>query len=121
VRGFPVRAFQLWEIISPTLITIFLYVKAVQTYRIDSDSSRIHIHVAWLMTLLVVLWLGIQTLLGYYALDDAPRGLLFDIYQFTSLMFGALAFWISYGIGSAAMSIKRRANKPRQTNRRRQT
>ena len=90
-------AFLQWEMISPTLITLFLYVRAVR--RADSRNKRIQLHVAWLVTLAVVIYLGRETWIGYQAMDDAPRGLLWDIYQFLALAFGASAFWICYACG----------------------
>jgi hypothetical protein len=90
-------AFLLWEMVSPTLITVFIYVRSVRRER--STPKKIQLHVAWLVTLSVVIYLGRETWVGYNAMDDAPRGLLWDFYQFSALLLGAGAFWICYGIG----------------------
>jgi len=90
-------AFLQWEIASPTLIALFLYVRAVRG--VEPRNKSIQLHVAWLATLAVVVCLGIETWSGYHAMDDAPRGLLWDIYQFMALGFGAAAFWGCYACG----------------------
>jgi len=102
-------AFLLWEIASPTLIAVFLYVRAVR--RVESRSKSIQLHVAWLATLAVVIYLGIQAWSGYHAMDDAPRGLLWDIYQFMALGFGVAAFWVCYACGLPFTRKPNRANK----------
>lgn len=100
-----------WKMVSPTLITLFLYVRSVR--RAESRNKTIRLHVAWLVTLAVVIYLGRVTWIEYHAMDDAPRGLLWDIYQFMALALGAAAFWICFVCGLPfAQKPNRANNKP---------
>lgn len=90
-------AFLLWKMGSPAMITLFLYVRSIR--HAESRNNKLQLHVAWLATLMTVVLLGAWTLVGYDAMDDAPRGWLWDIYQFAALWFGTAAFWIFYACG----------------------
>ena len=79
-------AFQGWEMVSPALITLFLYLRSLHRERRS--------HVAWLATLAVVVALGWQVWREYEAMDDAPRGLLWDAYQFVALALGTGTYWL---------------------------
>ena len=89
-------AFLQWEMISPTLITLLLHFRSV--WREKSMKRRSQLHVAWLATLAVVVHLGNETWIGYHAMDDAPRGLLWDFYQFTALIYGSAIFCIGFAL-----------------------
>jgi hypothetical protein len=91
-------AFLRWKMISPTLITLFLYLRSLRRERRS--------HVAWLATLAVVVALGRQVWLAYEAMDDAPRGLLWDAYQFEALALGTGTYWLC----TALAALMRRAN-----------
>lgn len=89
-------AFQRWEMVSPALITLFLYLRSLRRERRS--------HVAWLATLAVVVALGRQVWLAYEGMDDAPRGLLWDAYQFAALALGTGTYWLC----TALAALKRR-------------
>lgn len=91
-------AFQRWEMISPTLITLFLYLRFIR--REESKRREVGSHLAWLGTVAVVLFLGRQTWLGYQAMDDAPRGLLWDGYQLAALVLGTMTYWVCKAIAN---------------------
>jgi len=89
-------AFQLWELVSPTLITLFLYIRSIRSEQ--STSKKFQLHVAWLVTLAVVISLGIKACVGNPNGSDLVQGLRWDFYQFSALLLGSAAFWICYGI-----------------------
>lgn len=102
-------AFLQWEMVSPTLITLFLYFRSIR--QAESRNRSLRLHVAWLATLTVVIYLGRRTWIGYHAMDDAPRGLLWDFYQFAALIYGAAAFWLCFACGLPFAQKPNQANK----------
>lgn len=90
------RVFILWELVSPTLITSLLYFRSIRLE--NSPSKKRQLHVAYLVTLAVVIYGGFSTWRGNPAGSDLMWGLRFDLYQFTALFSGGLAFGISWWV-----------------------
>ncbi|MFT5410503.1 MAG: hypothetical protein ACI8XO_000122 [Verrucomicrobiales bacterium] len=89
--------FILWEKISPTLISIFLYARRFR--REGSEGKRIQRHVAWLATIAFVICLGYATATrSYKGASDLAWGMQWDIYLLSSLVFGAAIFWSLYAL-----------------------
>jgi hypothetical protein len=87
--------FTMWEIFSPTLITIFLYARSV--IRESSRRVRWRLHIAWLATLAVVLLLLVEASRGHQAARDVAD-VWWTIYHFSTLIVGPVCFWISFGL-----------------------
>lgn len=83
------RLFVLWKLVSPTLVTLALSARAMR-----AEPRSTALHVAWGLTLLVVVVSGHQFWQAYVAMDDAPRGLVMDLYQVEALVAGA----VTYGV-----------------------
>ena len=98
IASFPIlqntgyMVFLFWELVSPTLITLFLYIRSIRAEQLSPE--KFQLHVAWLVTLAVVAYLGIDTWAGNPAGSDLVQGLRFDLYQFEALIMGCAAFWI---------------------------
>jgi hypothetical protein len=81
------RLFVWWRLGSPTLVTLVLSARAAR-----AEPRNVALHVAWVVTLLVVVVSGHQFWAAYVAMDDAPRGLLLDLYQVEALVAGAATY-----------------------------
>lgn len=98
-RAFPDTGYRLflgWKLFSPALIALVLYVSALRAPK----RNRASLHFAWLMTVGVVIASGHQFWAAYLAMDDAPRGLLMDLYQFEALASGTVVYWLCTLIAS---------------------
>lgn len=87
-----------WEALSPTLITLLLHWRSIRGE--TAMAKRIQLHFAWLVTLAVVVQSGVESWELYVSTHDAPRGVIWDFYQFIAAIFGGIVFWICFGIGS---------------------
>lgn len=87
--------FTMWEIVSPTLITLFLYFRSV--IRESSARSRCRLRLAWLTTLTVVVALGGAVAQRHQAANDTAD-IWWTIYQIAALLFGSASFWVSLGL-----------------------
>ena len=95
------RLFLVWKLVSPSLIAPVLYVRALRARRHDDPKrSLASLHFAWLMTVGVVVASRHQFWVAYLAMDDAPRGLLMDLYQFEALVSGTVTYLLCTLIAS---------------------
>jgi len=83
----------------PVCLALLLYsLELFKTRGMPSRTHRLSIHVPYAIMLFVIVHEGAGYCSWYQAMDDAPRGLLWDIYDVESLIVGVAIRWTSRGV-----------------------